>query len=157
LPGDVGRSSVRIIEFKRNRVAIMKNTPYKIVFFYCSNSLDTDALRQSSRKMGNDEIKTVSLPCSGKVNLLYLLKAFENGADGVILITCNRGECRFLEGNLRAHKRAEAVDAMLEEIGLGRGRMRVVQGKKDGGLEPVMAALNTLKENLSTSPRRSSG
>lgn len=127
----------------------MKRKPYKIVLFYCANSVDTDAVRQRSNQTGDDEISAVSLPCSGKINLLYLMKAFENGADGVILITCNWGACRFLEGNLRAHKRAEAVDAMLDEIGLGRGRMQVVEAKEDGGPEPVLAALTLLKETLS--------
>ena len=53
-------------------------------------------------------IKTISLPCSGKVDIPYLLKAFETGADGVAIVTCKKNECRHFEGNLRAHKRAEA-------------------------------------------------
>ena len=78
-----------------------------------------------SGEIGVAEIKTVRLPCSGKVNVPYLVKAFEAGADGVALITCREDECRGLEGNLRARKRAEAVDALLEEIGLGAGRIAV--------------------------------
>jgi len=126
-----------------------------IHIFYCSNCLDTNALRKSLEINENDQakdqeknqIKTVSLPCSGKVNLLYLLKAFEKGSDGVLLVTCERGECKFLEGNLRAQKRAEAVNSMLEEIGLGKGRMVVVQ-KNAEGVEQITAALEQLKKNL---------
>lgn len=124
-----------------------------IYIFYCSNCLDTDALRQSLGPNGNDEVKTVSLPCSGKVNLLYLLKAFEKGADGVLLVTCEPGECRFLEGNLRARKRSEAVDSMLEEIGFGKGRMRVIQ-KKEEAMEQIIVALEELKDNLSQKLQR---
>ena len=83
-------------------------------------------------EMDNDELKTISLPCSGKIDVLYLIKAFETGADGVVVVTCRKGECRYLEGNLRARKRAEAVDALLEEIGLSRGHMAVIQLKEGG-------------------------
>jgi F420-non-reducing hydrogenase iron-sulfur subunit len=119
-----------------------------IYIFYCSNCLDANALRQSLGSNGNDEVKTVSLPCSGKVNLLYLLKAFEQGADGVMLVTCGQNECHFLEGNLRAKKRAEAVDSMLEEIGLGKGRMTVIQ-KNNEGIAQITTALEQLKKDLS--------
>ena len=118
-----------------------------IDIFYCSNSLDINELRQSLGGSEKDEIKTVSLPCSGKVNLLYLLKAFEKGADGVLLITCKHGECKFLEGNLRAQKRAEAVDSMLEEIGMGKGRMRVISKSREG-VEQIITAIDELKNNL---------
>lgn len=119
-----------------------------IDIFYCSNSLDINELRQSLGGSEKDEIKTVSLPCSGKVNLLYLLKAFEKGADAVLLITCKHGECKFLEGNLRAQKRAKAVDSMLEEIGMGKGRMRVISKSREG-VEQIITAIDELKNNLS--------
>jgi coenzyme F420-reducing hydrogenase delta subunit len=122
-----------------------------ICIFYCSNCIDTNALRECLEIKGNnpgvDQIKIVSLPCSGKVNLLYLLKAFEKGSDGVLLVTCKHGECKFLEGNLRARKRAEAVDSILEEIGLGKGRMMMVQ-KNEEGVEQITAALAQLKNDL---------
>jgi len=78
-----------------------------------------------------------------------LIKAFETGADGAILVTCMRGECKYLEGNLRAHRRAQAVDSLLEEIGLGKGRMVVIQQKEDGGVEHIIDEI----ENLSASIR----
>lgn len=118
-----------------------------IYIFYCSNCLDTNTLRQGLGCNGCDEVKTISLPCSGKVNLLYLLKAFENGADGVLLVTCGPDECKFLEGNLRARKRSEAVDLLLGEIGVGRGRMRVIQ-KREEGIAQITAALDELKNDL---------
>ena len=110
----------------------MNNRPLKLYIFYCSNSLDSVELASCFSKLEEDELKIISLPCSGKVDLLYLIKAFETGADGVVVVTCVQGECRYLEGNLRAQKRAEAVNTLLEEIGLGRGRMAVIQLKEDG-------------------------
>jgi len=127
-----------------------------ICIFYCANCLDTNALRQCINKFENgsvdDRIQTVSLPCSGKVNLLYLLKAFEKGSDGVLLVTCKHGECNFLEGNLRAGKRADAVDSLLDETGLGKGRMIMVQ-KNEEGVFQITAALEQLKKVLEISKR----
>ncbi len=128
---------------------MIKDTPLKLCLFYCSNSLDANALRQSFSEIGTDELTTVSLPCSGKMNLLYMLKAFEKGADCVMLVTCEQGDCKFLEGNLRAQKRSESVDAILEEIGLGRGRMRVIRNKNEGGIHQIIEEIQSLRKLIS--------
>ena len=94
-------------------------------------------------------IKAISLPCSGKVDIPYLLKAFETGADGVAIVTCKKNECRHFEGTLRAHKRAEAVEGLLEEIGLTAGRMAVLEcGKQDAGavLEEIKQFMERVRE-----------
>ncbi len=101
--------------------------------------------------MGTDELTTISLPCSGKENLRNKLKAFEKGADGVLLSTCRQGNCKFLEGNLRAQNRAEAVDALLEETGFGRGRMRVVRLNDDGGIDQIVEEIKSLSESIRNS------
>jgi coenzyme F420-reducing hydrogenase delta subunit len=113
----------------------VNNQSLKVYLFYCSSSFDTaePVLRYSEYE---DELKAMLLPCSGKMDVLYLTKAFETGADGVAIITCKQGECRYLEGDLRARKRAEAVDALLEETGLGKGRIVIIQ-MKNGGIEQV--------------------
>ena len=126
----------------------MNNQPLEIYVFHCSNSLDTEALRRSLGEGGKDDkLKTISLPCSGKLELIYLLKAFESGADGVVLITCKHGECRYLEGNLRARKRTGSVGALLEEIGLDKGRMKLIQ-QEDGGVQSVMSELDRFIEKI---------
>jgi F420-non-reducing hydrogenase iron-sulfur subunit len=108
--------------------------PLKLYILGCSNSFDLYELRNGLAGKGGDELKFISVPCSGKVNLLYLLKLFETGADGVMLLTCKEGECRYLEGNLRAGKRAYAVSMLLEEAGLGGGRIEVIRrGDEDTG------------------------
>jgi coenzyme F420-reducing hydrogenase delta subunit len=48
-----------------------------------------------------------------------ILKAFETGADGLALVTCPKNECHYLEGNLRAPKRVEEANCLLEEAGMG--------------------------------------
>jgi len=122
----------------------MPDRPLKIYIFYCSNSVDIEALRQCCGQGEDGLLKTVSLPCSGKLELIYMLKTFETGADGAVLITCRKGECRHLEGNLRAHRRAEAVRALLEETGLGKERLLVTHLDKEAGVEQITGEIDHL-------------
>jgi len=108
----------------------MNKQASKMYVFYCSNSLEQDQLAGFSGLDGIT-VKTIGLPCSGKVDIPYLVKAFETGADGVVIVTCKQNECRYLEGDVRAQKRAEAVESLLEEIGMGKGRMAVINLKED--------------------------
>ena len=126
----------------------MNNQPLEIYLFYCTNCLNTETLR---RFLGECEIentfKTISLPCSGKLELIYLMKVFESGADGAMLITCKKSECRYLEGNLRAQKRVEAVNSLLHETGLGRGRIRLIQ-LDENAVERIIDELDNLTEAI---------
>jgi coenzyme F420-reducing hydrogenase delta subunit len=81
--------------------------------------------------LGVDKRMAISLPCSGKINIQYLIKAFETGADGVAVLTCEINECRHLEGNKRAKKRVQAIDSLLNEIGMGTGRIAVFEVKQN--------------------------
>jgi coenzyme F420-reducing hydrogenase delta subunit len=99
---------------------------------YCSASFSHDELAETIRAEDGDEVKIIGLPCSGKVDMLYLVKAFEKGADGLMLLTCPKNECRHLEGNLRALRRADGLNSILEESGLGNERMAVISLKEDG-------------------------
>ena len=132
---------------------VANNSRLKIDLFCCSSSLDPAELSYGNNGQGV-EIKVIPLPCSGKVDILYLTKAFETGADGVAVVTCKKGDCRYLEGNLRAQRRVEAVDALLEEIGLGRGRMVMIQ-MGEGGLEQVKRQLDDFCRRIKASPRSS--
>ena len=74
------------------------------------------------------------------------------GADGVAVVTCKKGDCRYIEGNLRAEKRVEAVDALLEEIGLGRGRTVMIR-LDERGVEQVRRELADFRSRIKASPR----
>jgi F420-non-reducing hydrogenase iron-sulfur subunit len=111
-------------------LALKKQVPI-IYLFHCATSYDQGELMRSYSRQAK-EIKVISMPCSGKLDILYLTKAFDTGADGAAIMICKEGECRYMEGNMRARKRAEAIDELLEETGLGRGRIRVIQMDEEG-------------------------
>jgi len=70
-------------------------------------------------------IRIIRVPCTGKVDIIHILRAFEKGADGVYVVGCLEGECRFNNGNLRARKRVEQAQQILEAIGIGGQRAQM--------------------------------
>jgi coenzyme F420-reducing hydrogenase delta subunit len=70
-------------------------------------------------------IRIISLPCTGKVDLIHILKAFEKGADGVYVAGCMEGSCQYTSGNLRARKRVAQAREILEKIGVGGERVQM--------------------------------
>lgn len=103
----------------------------KIHVFHCATSYDQAELAQNYSRR-TKEVSIISMPCSGKLDILYLTKAFDTGADGAAIMMCKEGECRYMEGNLRAVKRVEAVDELLREAGLGKGRVQVIYMDESG-------------------------
>lgn len=70
-------------------------------------------------------IRMIKLPCTGKLEVIHLLRAIEAGADGVYAAGCLEGECHYLKGNLWARKRVEHVKALLAEVGLEPERVEM--------------------------------
>ena len=65
------------------------------------------------------------MACSSMVKDIFLLRAFESGADAVIVLVCPEGQCRYIEGNLRARKRVKWVKDLLDEIGIDGKRLSI--------------------------------
>lgn len=70
-------------------------------------------------------IKVIQLPCSGRVDILHLLRAFEDGADGVYVAGCMEGDCHFLTGNLKARRKVNYVKGVLEALGIEPERVEM--------------------------------
>jgi len=89
----------------------------------------------------------VLLPCTGRVEEIMLLKAFENGADGVMVVGCLEGDCHYLTGNLRARKRVERVAGILDKAGIGKERVKMFNLSAGEGAKFVAYA-NEMVENI---------
>ena len=70
-------------------------------------------------------VKVIRLPCTGRIDVVHLLRAFEKGSDGVYVVGCLEGTCHYNKGNIIARKRVEYVRGKLEAIGLGGDRLRM--------------------------------
>jgi len=70
-------------------------------------------------------VKIIKLPCTGRVDLIHLLRSFEKGADGVCVVGCMEGACQYTSGNIRARKRVEEAQRILESINTGGERVQM--------------------------------
>jgi F420-non-reducing hydrogenase iron-sulfur subunit len=70
-------------------------------------------------------IRIVRVPCTGKVDVIHIMRAFEKGADGACVIGCLEGECHYNTGNLMARRRVEQAQKILDTIGIGGQRAKM--------------------------------
>jgi coenzyme F420-reducing hydrogenase delta subunit len=99
-----------------------------IVAFCCHYCAYTAAdMAGSQRLVYPANVKIIRVPCSGKVDSLHIIKAFEKGADGVYVAGCLEGDCHFKNGNDKAAKKVAYMSQYLEEIGIEPERLEMVR------------------------------
>ncbi len=91
---------------------------------YCSYSAAD--LAGSMRLQYPPNVRIVRTPCTGRLEANFFMKAFENGADGILVAGCLEGGCHFSEGNLLAKGRVKYTGDILAESGLEPERIRMV-------------------------------
>jgi len=85
------------------------------------------------------DIKVIMMPCTGRVDIIHLLKAFEAGADAVFVAGCLEGECHYLMGNIRAKKRVNKVKKDFSQMGMEPERLEMFNLSSSEG--PRFAAI----------------
>ena len=116
-------------------------------------------LAGSMRLQYPPNVRVLRLPCTGKVDIGYIMHAFEQGIDGVIVAGCLEGGCHFQEGNLRAKNRVALAKQVLAEAGLEAERLEMFNLSSAEGqtfAEIVEMMTKRLKE-LGPSPLRKQG
>ena len=99
----------------------------RIIAFCCNYCAYAAAdLAGSKRMQYSANVRIVHTPCTGKIEMEHILDAFEKGIDGVLVAGCLEGGCHFLEGNLRARRRTGRIREILDEIGVGAERRKMV-------------------------------
>ncbi len=98
----------------------------KIIAFCCNWCSYAGAdLAGVSRLQYPPNVRIIRVMCSSMVHPNLVIDALTNGADGVIICGCHPGDCHYIEGNLTAEKRADAIILMLEDFGLEEERFRL--------------------------------
>jgi len=137
--GEIGRKGDIMTEF----------VP-KIVAFCCDQSGYPAMGMAGTLKLelpGNVQI--VRVPCAGRIETIYLLKAFEKGAEGVLIFCCYGENCQSLRGDLRVKSRLSYAYPMLEEIGLEKERLEICHLATNCGVkfaETLQQKLEALKK-----------
>jgi F420-non-reducing hydrogenase iron-sulfur subunit len=98
----------------------------RILGFLCTWCSYTGAdLAGTARLHYPPNLRAVRVPCSGRVAPELILRAFDRGADGVLVLGCHIGECHYDNGNHRTAKRLPVVRALMSFVGLEPGRLRL--------------------------------
>ncbi len=129
----------------------------KIIAFCCNWCSYTGAdLAGVSRLQYPPNVRVIRVMCSGMVHPNLVIEALTKGADGVIMCGCHPGDCHYLDGNLRAEKRADAITLMLEDFGLEEQRFRLewVSASEGPKFAQVMQEMADAIKELGPSPYR---
>ena len=98
----------------------------KIVGFLCNWCSYAGAdMTGTSRIPYPPNVRIMRVPCSGRVDPLHVLKAFQEGADGVLLAGCHPGDCHYADGNYYARRRFALMRRFLDFVGIEAGRLRI--------------------------------
>ena len=129
----------------------------QIIAFCCTYCAYSAAdLAGSMRLRYSPYVRIIKLPCTGKVDPLFVLKAVEKGADGVFVAGCLEGSCHFVSGNIKARKRVSYTKNLLNEVGVNPERLEMFNlsssmGRRFGEICDEMTekilALGPLKTN----------
>lgn len=98
----------------------------KIVGFLCNWCSYTGAdLAGVSRIKSAPNVRIIRTMCSGRVDPAFILKAFQLGADGVVVMGCHLGDCHYQEGNFKTIRRIPFLKRLIEGFGIDRRRLRL--------------------------------
>ena len=98
----------------------------KIVGFLCNWCSYTGAdLAGTARMVYAPNVRIIRVMCSGRVDPQFVLKAFNEGADGVLISGCHPGDCHYQEGNYKALRRYKLLNKVLEQFGIEQDRFRL--------------------------------
>ncbi len=105
----------------------MDNFEPNIIAFCCHYCAYTAA--ETAGRMGLNypsNVKVIRVPCSGRVDVLHIVKAFLKGADGVYVAGCLEGDCHFENGNIRFKKKVNYIKKILTDAGIDGERFEMV-------------------------------
>lgn len=100
-------------------MSVLKGKERRIVGFLCNwcsyGGADTAGVGRFTQPT---DLRIVRVPCSGRINPLFVLKALCSGADGVLVSGCHPRDCHYAEGNFYARRRLEVIKALLPTLGI---------------------------------------
>lgn len=114
----------------------------KIIAFLCNWCSYAGAdLAGVSRMQYPPYVRVIRVPCSGRINPLFILAALQKGADGVLVSGCHPGDCHYLSGNYTARRKFALLKRFLEYVGIEEGRVNFswVSASEGGRFAEVIA------------------
>ena len=121
----------------------------KIIAFVCNWCTYTGAdLAGTSRLKQQPNARLIRVPCTGRIDPVFIIKAFENGADGVLVSGCHPGDCHYNSGNFHARRRWIFFKTLLDFVGIDSSRLffswvTASEGKK--WVDVINNVINTVR------------
>lgn len=129
-----------------------KNGTPLIVAFACRNSaFEAEKMAKAFELPLPEGLSMVKVPCAGKIDIDYILDAFVNGADGVMVATCHTGNCKAERGNTYAAWRVSDAARRLEAVGLDPARLAFTTFASNMGVDFSKAAME-LEDKIKAMP-----
>ncbi|MFQ6009088.1 MAG: hydrogenase iron-sulfur subunit [Candidatus Zixiibacteriota bacterium] len=120
----------------------------RIVAFFCTWCTYTAAdLAGTSRMTYSPHVRIIRLMCSGRLDPQFVMAAFREGADGVLIGGCHPGDCHYQEGNYKALRRFKLLKKMLPSFGIEPERLRLEWISASEG-DKVQAVVNEMTEQI---------
>ena len=120
----------------------------KIVAFLCNWCSYRGAdLAGTSRMKSAPNVRPIRVNCSGRVEPDFILKAFEAGAQGVLILGCHPGDCHYVEGNYKTIRRIALLKKLLSQLGIEDERLRLEWVSASEG-ERFVSIANEMTEQL---------
>jgi len=116
-----------------------------VVCFSCKFGWDYVSEKKPENKVPKNRIPVV---CCGNIESNHILEAFKAGADGVLLLACQEGDCHYQDGNFQTSKKVFLLQKVLETFGLEQERVRVEMGLDPEGTR-IEQLVNEMKQDLS--------
>jgi F420-non-reducing hydrogenase iron-sulfur subunit len=120
----------------------------KIIGFLCNWCSYTGAdLAGVSRIKSAPNVRVIRTMCSGRVDPAFILKAFQLGADGVIVMGCHLGDCHYQEGNYKTIRRMPFLKRLVRDFGIDPKRLRLEWVSASEG-DRFAAIVNEMTEEI---------
>ena len=138
----------------------MSNFEPKIVAFLCNWCSYRGAdLAGTSRMKCAPNVRPIRVMCSGRVEPDFVLKAFNSGADGVLVLGCHPGDCHYTEGNYKTIRRMALLKKMMPQMGIENERLRLewVSASEGARYVTVVNEMTEQVKKLGPIPGRNGG
>lgn len=151
------KKGIFVRHFKPDQLSAMVNVAIQLskgkleplIIGFCCNWCGYPAtdLAGTTRVQYQPNILIIRVMCSGMVHPSLVMDTLTKGADGVLICGCHSGDCRYVDGNLKAEKRAEAIKLMLEDFGIEQERFQIEWVSASEGMK-FAQLVNEMVENL---------
>ena len=120
----------------------------EVAVYLCRNSIPDARTFPMQWTESGMHVRVKLVPCSGKIDIQYMLHALEAGKTGVCVITCPHGKCTLTQGNYRADIRVGTLRRLLDEIGLDADQAAIVHCPPEATAGTVKNIIDSMVQTL---------